>query len=185
MRTTFFRKWAGNGLKKKTNSMKNIIIIFLFFSKVCSAQRPFDSSTFRHGVYLENFKVTLPWLVKFSEIGKYGNPRIVQTKKRSKTIFIIWDSIVILNGTKANLKILVRRSQMDKSVLAPLGYCIFSIDQTGFVNTVSYFKTYQKLEGSFKKRKNIKSFMWTINNCRVYVVGDMKKNKYFIYLRQN
>jgi hypothetical protein len=89
--------------------LRTIFFIILFaFSALNGVSQDSCKVLFRDGLYLENLKVIIPWKIKSKDFKLYGNPQI--KKVNFRLIYLVWDSVKILNGISANVTIQVPKS---------------------------------------------------------------------------
>ncbi len=136
---------------------------------------------FFRGLYLEHVNILIPWEIEFAKIDKLNNPRITALPNRKKQLSVTWDSVKIINGFLATVRIPIRRSCFTKAKKCKIGSFFCSVDSITSQNLVSYFAFHTGKPGYIHQTRKVKEKQWTIDGCRVFV-GYRKFLGYFLML---
>jgi len=166
--------------------MKKPILIFICFCLliiICFGQdtdKVYVNQLFSKGIYLENLNVYIPWKINYSEISKYGNPKINKDPNHRNEILIEWDSVKILNGINISLYNTKPKRVLNSNISQLTGMIRGLTDSLGFQKLKSFFQNYTHHEGKINQ-KNFPFFHWNINDYEVFV-GYNKAYEYFLWV---
>jgi hypothetical protein len=184
----------GNSKKVKTNNLnllsmfnKKILSILLFFNNSYTMGQDViknkDSLLFSNGIYLQNSNILIPWSINFTEINKYGNPRINKKNSFSWLKIVTWDSVMIIDNFKVNLFLILTKRDLTKNKPSKiLSFRAFTDSATSF-KMISYFEKSTGRNGYFVHNRKQTYYRWGINNVSV-IVGKDKKNIYFFLMNK-
>ena len=166
--------------------MKKFVFILglSIHASFCIGQNPdkiYGNELFFDGIYLEDKDVKIPWETNYTEIDKYGNPKLSQSPNHKEWTLIKWDSVRILNGITLSLQLERPNKIIKKNIVQGTPTIISFIDSTTAEKLILFFKNYTQKNGYVAKSKASSYTRWTINGRRVFV-GLSKRNGYVFWI---
>lgn len=139
-----------------------------------------NNQLFTNGIYLKNLKLNLPWIIDFTHIKDYGNPKIISLSKTG--IQIKWDSVIILNDVIISFSYYNNKKVLNKTnwLLSPV---FGDIDSISFTNLKNLFEEYSKESGKLTRRKKMTYYYWIIDGCNIKL-GYTNFNHYFLWIQR-
>jgi hypothetical protein len=142
------------------------LFITLLTTKIAFSQSEHNdsSNTFQNGIYLENLNITIPWAVRFSEIRKYGNPKIDKTRK--SYYVVTWDSLEILKGIVVELEIPFEKKLLCKRDSMRYFFCYLRSEDA------------ERVRNYFNKRVGFSYTQFWASGCTWISIEHSKKGSY-------
>ena len=169
---------------------KYIIIYFLLFIFSCTISKSYKPylgnkyiNLFTSGLYIENLSITIPWILSFNELPKFGNPKIISRNKF--LVELRWDSVKILNGTDVQISCLVNKKRLNQNLLVAPPSFLAIIAVRDIERVKQQFEQYSGKAGkpnNINSKKN-KSFYWFLDNCSINVGWDKNYGGYMVIQR--
>jgi hypothetical protein len=121
--------------------------------------------TFLRGIYLSSPRITMPWGTKFSEISKYGNPKIYcSTKTNTK---VLWDSVYIFDSIKVNFRAFYFRCFERHEPTHKLVKIYGVLDSINISSVKNILTARSKSTPTLFKHSHQYTYHWIIDDCYV------------------
>jgi len=146
-----------------------------------TAQSSSDSektSLFFTGIALHTPKTFIPWGTAFSEIRKYGNPKVFcSTRTNTK---VVWDSVYILDSVRVTLTTFYFKCFEKKSPTGKLNTIYGFLDSADIPKVRLFLDKYTNTQAQvIDKGKGQYGYSWRIDDCNVTLGYTKKQKAYF------
>ena len=155
--------------------MKIIFLLFILtcpFSKIFAQHSDDISFSFANGIYSRSSQMMIPWGTTFTEIKKFGNPKIsCPTKTNTK---VSWDSIYIFDSIRVNFWTFYFRCFEKQRPTGKLSSIYGWIDSTDILKVKSILEDYAKTPPTLFRQKNHYTYHWVVDDCNVNLGFDKR-----------